>query len=57
MNNDSAEGKADLKWDPCAETRGLKEPGSLSALSLQASHVDEAFGEAMDQQVAQLFNL
>ena len=56
MNKDPAEGKADLKWDPCAETRGLKEPGSLSALSLQTSQVDEAFAEAVDKQVAQLFN-
>ena len=56
MNKNPAEGKADLKLDPCAAARGLEEPGSLAALSLQASHVDEAFGEAVDQQVAQLFN-
>ena len=55
MNKNPPEGKAELKLDPCASAAGLKEPGSLSALSLQASHVDEAFGEAVDQQVAQLF--
>ena len=56
MNKNPPEGKAELKLDPRASAAGLKEPGSLSALSLQASQVDEAFGEAVDQQVAQLFN-
>ena len=57
MNNDSAEGKAELKLAPCASARGLKEPGSLSALSLKASQVDEAFSEAVEQHIAELFNL
>ena len=52
----ASHGKAQVKLVPCAAAAGLKEPGSLSALSLQAYHVDEAFGEAVDQQVAQLFN-
>ena len=56
MNKNPAEDKAEVKLVPCATSEGLKEPGGLSALSLQASHVDEAFGEAVDQQVAQLFN-
>ena len=56
MNKDPAEGKADLKLVPCAAAAGSKEPGSLSALSLQASQVDEAFSEAVEQQVDQLFN-
>ena len=55
MNKNPPEGKAELKLEPCAEAAGLKEPGSLSALCLQASQVDEAFSEAVDQQVAQLF--
>ena len=56
MNKNPPEGKAELKLVPCASAAGLKDPGSLSALSLQASHVDEAFSEAVDQQVADLFN-
>ena len=55
MDKNPAEGKAELKLVPCAAARGLKEPGSLSTLSLDMTQVDEAFGEAMDQQVAQLF--
>ena len=56
MNKDPAEGRAEVKMDPCAAARGLKEPGSLSALSLQASQVDEAFSEAVEQHIAELFN-
>ena len=56
MNKNPPEGKAELKLDPCAAARDLKEPGSLAALSLQTSEVDEAFSEAVDQQVAELFN-
>ena len=52
----ASHGKAQVKLVPCAAAAGLKEPGGLSALSLQASEVDEAFSEAVDQQVAQLFN-
>ncbi len=56
MNKNPAEGKAEVKLSPCAAPAGLKEPGGLAALSIQASQVDEAFGEAVDQQVADLFN-
>ena len=56
MNKNPAEGKAEVKLFPCSTSAGLKEPGGLAALSIQASHVDEAFSEAVDQQVAQLFN-
>ena len=45
-----------MKLVPRASAAGLKEPGGLSTLSLQATHVDEAFAEAVDKQVAQLFN-
>ena len=57
MNKNPPEGKAELKLDPCASAAGLKEPGSLSALSLKASQVDEAFSEAVEQHIAELFNL
>ena len=56
MNKDLAGGKAEVKLVPCAPTAGLKKPGGLATLSLQASQVDEAFGEAVDQEVAELFN-
>ena len=51
----ASHGKAQVKLVPCASA-GLKEPGSLAALSLQASQGNEAFGEAVDQQVAQILN-
>ena len=57
MNKNPAEGNAEVKLVPCTAAAGLKEPGSLTALSLQASQIDEAFGEAVDQHVAELFNL
>ena len=57
MNKNPAGGKAEDKLVPCAEAAGLKAPGSLTALSLQASQVDEAFGEAVDQQISELFKL
>ena len=56
MNKDPAEGKADLKLVPCAAAAGSKEPGGLATFSIQASQVDEAFSEAVEQQVDQLFN-
>ena len=34
-----------------------RDSGGLAALSIQPSQVDEAFGEAVDQHVAELFNL
>ena len=57
MNKNPAEGKAEVKLSPCATAAGLKEPGGLAALSIQPSQVDEAFSEAVDEQVAELFNL
>ena len=52
----ASHGKAQVKLVPCAAAAGLKDPGGLSALSLQASQVDEAFGEAVEQHIADLFN-
>ncbi|MDA7676974.1 hypothetical protein N8563_00475 [bacterium] len=57
MNKNTSEGKPEVKLVPCAAPTGLKEPGGLSALSIHASQVDKAFSEAVDQQVAELFNL
>ena len=57
MNKNPAEGKAEVKLSPCAAPAGLKEPGGLAIPCLQASQVDEAFSEAVDEQVAELFNL
>ena len=56
MNKNPAAGKAEVKLVPRASAAGLKEPGGLAALSIQASQMDEAFSEAVDQQIAQLFN-
>jgi len=56
LNKDPAGGKVEVKLVPRAAARGLKEPGSLSALSLQASQVDEAFSEAVERHIAELFN-
>ena len=56
MNKNPTGGKAEVKLIPRASAADLKKPGGLAALSLQASQVDEAFAEAVDQQVAQLFN-
>jgi hypothetical protein len=43
---------------PCPSAAGLKRPGALAAASpdLVPDRVDAAFSEAVDQQVAQLFN-
>ena len=56
MNKDPAEGKAEVKLVTCATSDGLKEPGGLTAISIQTSKVDEALGKAVDQQIAHLFN-
>jgi len=50
--------KAQVKLVPCAEAAGLKQLGALAAASLEllVSQVDAAFAEAVDQQVAELFN-
>ena len=54
----ASHGKAQVKLVPCASAAGLKRLGALAAASpeLLASQVDAAFGEAVDQQVAELFN-
>ena len=57
MSKNPAGGKAEVKLVPRASARDLKEPGSLAALSLQASQVDEAFSEAVERHIAELFNL
>jgi hypothetical protein len=47
-----------MKWVPCAAADGLKLPGALAASVPDglAARVDAAFSEAVDQQVAELFN-
>ena len=57
MNKNPPQGKSELKLAPCASAAGLKKPGGLAIPCLQASQVDEAFSEAVDQRVAELFNL
>jgi prevent-host-death family protein len=52
----ASHGKAQVKLVPCAAAAGLKQPGGLSALSLNTAHLDAAFSEAVNQQVAELFN-
>ena len=51
-------GKAQVKLVPCASAAGLKRLGALAAASpeLLASPMDAAFDEAVDKQVAELFN-
>jgi hypothetical protein len=47
-----------VKLVPCAAADGLKSPGALAAALPDglAASVDAAFSEAVDQQVAELFN-
>jgi len=52
----ASHGKAQVKLVPCAAAAGLKQPGGLSALSSNTAQLDAAFSEAVDQQVAELFN-
>jgi prevent-host-death family protein len=54
----ASHGKAQVKLVPCASAAGLKHLGALAAASpeLLVSQVDVAFAEAVDQQVAELFN-
>ena len=49
--------KAQVRLVPCTPAAGLKRPGALAAASpaLVPAHVDAAFSEAVDQQVARLF--
>ena len=53
----ASHGRTQVKLILCTLAACLKEPGGISALSIQASHLNEAFGEAVDLQVAQLFNV
>ena len=54
----ASHGKAQVKLVPCASAAGLKRLGALAAASpeLLASPMDAAFDEAVDKQVAELFN-
>ncbi|MFO7630213.1 MAG: type II toxin-antitoxin system Phd/YefM family antitoxin [Prochlorococcaceae cyanobacterium] len=54
----ASHGKAQVRLVPCLSAAGLKRPGALAAASpdLVPAQVDAAFSEAVDQQVAQLFN-
>lgn len=54
----ASHGTAQVRLVPCPSAAGLKRPGALAAASpdLVPDQVDAAFSEAVDQQVAQLFN-
>jgi antitoxin (DNA-binding transcriptional repressor) of toxin-antitoxin stability system len=54
----ASHGNPQMKWVPCAAADGLKLPGALAASVPDglAARVDAAFSEAVDQQVAELFN-
>ena len=54
----ASHGNPQVKLVPCAATDGLKRPGALPAALPDgwAASVDAAFSEAVDQQVAELFN-
>ena len=52
MKKNPAEDKAEVKLVPCATSEGLKEPGGLAIPCLQASQVDEAFSEVLDEHLA-----
>jgi antitoxin (DNA-binding transcriptional repressor) of toxin-antitoxin stability system len=54
----ASHGKAQVKLVPCRAAAGLKQLGGLATASpeILASEVDAAFEEAVDQQVAELFN-
>ena len=51
-------GKAQVKLVPCTSAAGLKQLGGLAASlpEIFASQVDDAFAEAVYQEVAELFN-
>ena len=51
-------GNPQVRLVPCAAAEGLHRPGALAAALPEglAARVDAAFSEAVDQQVAQLFN-
>ncbi len=52
----ASHGKAQVKLVPCAAAAGLQQPGGLAAVSSNTAQLDEAFSEAVDQQVAELCN-
>jgi len=54
----ASHGNPQVKRVPCAAADGLKLPGALAASVPDglAARVDAAFSEAVDQQVAELFN-
>jgi len=54
----ASHGNPQVKWVPCAAADRLKLPGALAASVPDglAARVDAAFSEAVDQQVAELFN-
>ena len=55
----SSHGNPQVRLVPCAAAEGLQRPGALAAALPDglAARVDAAFSEAVDQQVAQLFNI
>jgi prevent-host-death family protein len=52
----ASHGKPQVKLVPCAAAAGLRQPGGLVALPSTTAQLDAAFSEAVDQQVAELFN-
>jgi prevent-host-death family protein len=54
----ASHGNPQVRLVPCAAPEGLQRPGALTAAVPEglAARVDAAFSEAVDQQVAQLFN-
>jgi prevent-host-death family protein len=54
----ASHGKPQVKLVPCTAATGLTRPGALAAAlpALVPAHVDAAFSEAVDQQVARLFS-
>ena len=54
----SSHGNPQVRLVPCAAAEGLQRPGALAAALPDglAARVGAAFNEAVDQQVAQLFN-
>ena len=54
----ASHGNPRVKLVPCGAAEGLQRPGALAAALPDGlvARVDTAFGETLDQQVAQLFN-
>ena len=55
----ASHGNPQVRLVPCTAAEGLQRPGALAAALPDglAARVDAAFNEAVDQQVAQLFNI